>query len=187
MSTKATLEVVKERTSKYGLFNLMPILMQFLLDTDKVKHFVEGLNKSADKIVKLKNKFKEVKSTLTTRSRAFVEGRRLRGNIRNVFKGGGWIRGPNGRLVRQEEEIKKEIEEVIEESELFANLEQVMNVTDDTYQIALTMLGLSQEDTVEEKEDYLSDDVIYRALLLLNLNYSEELADFLVNILWRLL
>lgn len=179
MSTKATLEVVKERTSKYGLFNLMPILMQFFNGAqDKVKNFVEGLNKSADKIVKLKNKFKEVKSTLTTRSRAFVEGRRLRGNIRNVFKGGGWIRGPNGRLVRQEEEIKKEIEEVIEESELFVNLEQEMNVTDDTYQIALTMLGLSQEDTVEEKEDYLSDDIIYGALLLLNLNYSEELEEF---------
>lgn len=179
MSTKATLEVVKERTSKYGLFNLMPILMKFFNGTqDKVKEFVEGLNKSGDKITKLKNKFKQVKSTITTRSRALVEGRRLRGKIRDVFSGGGWIRGPNGRLMRQEDEIKKEIEDEIDESGLFTNLQQEINITDDTYEIALTMLGLSQEDTIEEKEEYLSDDIIYGALLLLNLNYGEELSEF---------
>lgn len=179
MSTKATLEVVKERTSKYGLFNLMPVLMKFFNGTqDKVKEFVEGLNKSGDKITKLKNKFKQVKSTITTRSRVLVEGRRLRGKIKGVFSGGGWIRGPNGRLMRQEDEIKKEIEDEIDESGLFTNLQQEINITDDTYEIALTMLGLSQEDTIEEKEEYLSDDIIYGALLLLNLNYGEELSEF---------
>ena len=183
MSTKATLEVVKERTSKYGLFNLMPILMDFFNGAqDQIKDFVEGLNKTTEQLTRMKNKFKEVRSTLTTRSRMLVEGRRLRGKIRNVFSGGGgWIRGPDGRLVRNEEEIKKNIEEEIDESEFFINLEielGIENKENKDNEMALLLLGLSQEETIEEKEDYLSDDIIYGALLLLNLKYNDELLKF---------
>ena len=179
MSTKATLEIVKEKTSKYGLFNLMPILMAFFNGTqDKIKAFVEGLNKTNTQKSKLKAKFKQVKSTITTRSRELVEGRRLRGRLRVFLVEGGWIRGPNGRLTRQEDEIKKEIEEEIEQTDLFTDLQKHINLGEDTYEIALTMLGLAQEDTVEEKEEYLSDDIIYGALLLLNLDHSDELTEF---------
>lgn len=179
MSTKATLEVVKEKTSKYGLFNLMPILMNFFNGAqDQIKNFIEGLNKTVQQLSKMKNKFREIKTSLTTRSRMLVDGRRLRGKVKVISGGGGWKRGPNGRLIRNEEEIKKEIEEEIDESDFFINLEIELGIRDEENELALLLLGLSQEETVEEKEDYLSDDIIYGALLLLNLKYNDELLEF---------
>jgi len=181
LSIKATLEVVKERTSKYGLFNLMPILMGFFNGAqDKVKDFVEGVD--TEKKSKIKS-FVASLSTVTTRSRAFVDGGRLRSNVKDGgFEGGGptgWIRGEEGRL-SSVDEIKQELKTETGESELFENLQQNLNLESDPHEIALTMLALSQDEDVSKREDYFSDDAIYGALLLLGLDPArrEEVEEF---------
>ena len=185
MSIKATLEVVKERTSKYGLFNLMPILMGFFNGAqDKVKGFVEGLDPEKQGKIKRFVASLSSLSTLTTRSRAFVDGRRLRGKVRGGgFVGGGptgWIRGEDGRL-SSIDEIKQKLKTETGDDALFENLQKDLNLESDPHEIAFIMLSLSQETDVSQKEDYFSDDAIYGALLLLNLHDPDAVSEFLAK------
>ena len=180
LSIKATLEIVKERTSKYGLFNLMPILMGFFNSSqDKVKVFVEGLEPTKKSKIK---SFVSSLSRVSSRSRKLVTEKKSRKRVRGEeFEGGGptgWIRGEDGRL-SSIDEIKQELKTEISDSELFENIQKDFNLESDPHEIAFTMLALSQEEDVSKKEDYFKDDAIYGALLLLNLYDPDSVREFL--------
>jgi hypothetical protein len=149
-----------------------------------VKGFVEGLDPEKQGKIKRFVASLSSLSTLTTRSRAFVDGRRLRGKVRGGgFVGGGptgWIRGEDGRL-SSIDEIKQKLKTETGDDTLFENLQKDLNIESDPHEIAFIMLSLSQETDVSQKEDYFSDDAIYGALLLLNLHDPDAVSEFLAK------